>query len=224
MNRFNKWNPLKKNRKKMTEQDLISYKEHFTGQTFQWIKTSRIELLGKVVTCRDVDFVGGRIMAIFNDGSQCPAEQVSNNLLMIHGEMQPLSQIEVESISGHSTQPVTKKSEPITTSTPIQPTNKVNKTVDTPKLNPFEIFNSNTTDLAIKIKIKLPDKKLLKLMYNNAENKEQFLTQLSDYVYSQINNNVVKESLKKTLDEKPALNKQKPNSGSDIKLTEIEDE
>jgi hypothetical protein len=217
-------NFLKKNHKKMIEDEIINYKQAFTGQQFQWIKTTKLELLGKVVTCRDVDFSGGLIMAFFDDGSKHPADRVGNDLLMITGEMQPLTQMEVESIAGPTIRAKKTESTVKKVETPkIQvPQREEQRTCEPIKVNPFNMFNSDSNDLNITVKIKLPDKKLLKLMYNSAENKEEFLNQLSDYVYSQINNNVVKDSLKKMLD---ASTSTKPKQGSsDIQLTEIEND
>jgi hypothetical protein len=70
--------------------------------------------------------------------------------------------------------------------------------------------------------IKLPDKKLLKLMYNNAENKQEFLEQLADYVSSSINNSTVRDSLCKMLEANPSIhNTDKSKVKEEIKLTEI---
>ena len=49
---------LQKNKKDMlTEEELISYQQNFAGQTFQWIKTDRPELKGKLVKVRDIDLM-----------------------------------------------------------------------------------------------------------------------------------------------------------------------
>ena len=82
------------------ENKLISLMENFSGAKFQWIKTNRPELLGKVVTCRNIEPKGDRFFAIFDDGSSVDTSQLNTSLLMIHGDMQPLTKAEVESISG----------------------------------------------------------------------------------------------------------------------------
>lgn len=213
-------NRLLKSKKKsnimISEEELISYKQNFTGQRFQWIKTDDISLLGKVVKCRDVDIIGGRIKAIFDDGSKIDASLVTESLLMIHGEMQPLSREEVQSI--YKPKNVAQKE-----NLPIQ--NKLSDKKPPPQksdVNPFEMFNSDVTSLSIRLDIKLPDKKLLKMMYNNAENKEEFLKQLSSYVSSQINNKVVNDSLQKMLDPNPV--KSNIGTGTGVKLTETKNE
>lgn len=216
-------NIFKKNKTEMlTEEKLISYKQNFTGQQFQWIKTDRPELIGKVVKCRDVRPDG---IVIFDDGSMIQANLLNSNLMMIHGDMQPLSKDEVARISPP---PVQKK----VTLTPPEPvTEAVQTTSPAPAAqpvqsapvqdkNPFEMFDSDEIDLSLKLKVKMPDKKLLKLMYNNAADKEVFLDQLSNYVTSMINNTVVSESLRLMLDPKSTTSKSvKPTD--EVKLTEV---
>ena len=197
----------KKKEKTMNTEKLISLKENFTGQKFQWIKTDRPELLGKVVTCRDINpSNNGGFTATFDDGSKIDASKLNSNLLMIHGDMPPLSKAEVEAING-----------------PIRPlANKVNATVipnDVPpsarpiaqpvgqpvpaqassQTNMFANFNSEETQFALTLNVKLPDRKLLKLMYANAGNKDKFLSELSEYLHSTITKNTIKESVESIL-------------------------
>ena len=80
------------------ENKLISLMENFSGSKFQWIKTDRPELLGKVVTCRNIEPRGNKFFAVFDDGSSVDTANLNRSLLMIHGDMQPLSKAEVESI------------------------------------------------------------------------------------------------------------------------------
>lgn len=233
----------KNNKKDMvSEEKLISYKQNFTGQKFQWIKTQRPELIGKVVTCRDIKPQGNSLFAIFDDGSSIIADKLNSDLMMIHGQTPPMTKEEVQSL--RSPVPVSGTLEPPPGAKPLQhtppaPSSKVNTdpVADSPKVhatiaspsNPFEMFNSDETDLSIKIRIKLPDKKLLKMMYNNAEDKAKFLDQLSDYVQKSLSRNVVKESLTSVLDPKtkpkPVVTvKKEITKEPEIKLTEINGE
>lgn len=217
----------------ISEEQLISYKQNFTNQKFQWVKTDRPELIGKVVTCRDINISGNRIIAIFDDGSQVDAKDINNKLLMIHGDMQPLSPAEVASIykpvkpisegipstklaNGEMSTPIPPKQEDSIASQTSQPASNTS----TPIINPFEMFNSDETEINIKVNIKMPDKKLLKMMYNNAEDKEIFIDQLAKYVNSMINNKVVNDSLSLMLDPKSATKKK---SSSNITLTEVDE-
>ena len=214
---------FKKNKTKMNTERLISLKENFTGQTFQWIKTQDPNLLGKVVKCKDVEPKGRGYMAYFNDGSSIDAEKLNRNLMMITDGMQPLSKAEVQGIA----RPVAPPIDNVTASgvKPISMPDHLkefatppgfDKPVEQPKTlaneptspvvnqapptsNMFSMFNADETSINISVKLKLPNKKLLKLMYENADNKDKFLKDLSEYVYSKINKNIVGESLKTSL-------------------------
>jgi hypothetical protein len=226
LNRIFNW---KKNKDNMiSEEQLINYKQNFTGVQFQWIKTDDPTKIGKVVKCRDIDMRG---IAHFDDGSSIPAKNLNRNLMMIHGDVPPMSMDEVKSIYQPKVQKMSKEdkekltpagheavtaNQVVTPSTPIaghQPTQPLANTVPPqpakPVANPFAMFNSDEVEFTIKTKIKIPDKKLLKMMYNNAENKEEFIEQLSEYVTSLINNKVVKESLDKMLN---PTTKKKPST------------
>lgn len=238
----------KKNKHKMDTERLISLKENFTGQKFQWIKTPKKELLGKVVKCRDIEPKGRGYMAIFNDGSAISTDLLNRNLMMITDGMEPLSKSEVLSINGPQVAPSNQNNVGPTGSGPIQmpdnlkqfetPTSQkiTEPTKETVQENPFirqtpvhatnmfSMFNADETNLTISVNLKLPNKKLLKMMYENADNKETFLSDLSQYVYSKINNNIVKESLKKTLvpTSKKRTSKGVPPSAT-ITVTEIKE-
>ena len=223
---------FKKNNKEMLSEDqLISYKQNFTGQKFQWIRTPRPELLGKVVTCRDVQPAGNSAIATFDDGSSIDVKRLNNDLLIIMGDQQPLTRDEVTSIYSQKIDPIVS-SEYISrnrvrgeNSSKPEPAKPRDIGSHGSTANPFLMFNSEESEFIIKINIKLPDKKLLKMMYNSAEDKEAFINQLSDYVALSIDNKVISESLQKMLDASPA----KPSTGpsknkGEIKLTEVRDE
>ncbi len=231
---------LQKNKKDMlSEEQLISYQQNFAGQQFQWIKTDRLELKGKLVKVRDIRPDG---TAVFDDGSKVHVKDLNNKLMMIHGDIPPLTIDEVNAIHAPKKVdviPETKLAngevipEKKVADTNIPPANFDTKTGqplnnteptkhDVPVQNPFEMFNSDETELLIKVKIKLPDKKLLKMMYNNAEDKNEFIDQLSNYVTSMINNSVVSGSITKMLDPKKAAPKKEETP--EVNLTEIKDE
>jgi len=237
---------LQKNKKDMiSEEQLISYKQNFGGQTFQWIKTPRPELMGKVVKVRDVDMRG---TVHFDDGSKVPAKDLNNKLMMITGDMQPLTTSEVNSISKPAPStvipetplpngeviaareinaaPVASGFDPAT-GRPISgatvQTPAAAQVAPEPVINPFAMFNSDETEITLKMNIKIPDKKLLKMMYSNAENKEVFLDQLSKYVNSLINNTVVLESMQKMLDPNPSTKKATKRVAAEVQLTEVDE-
>jgi hypothetical protein len=215
----------KKNKSDMiTEEQIINYKQNFTGQSFQWVKPENPNLLGKVVKCRDIDVYGSRVMAIFDDGSKVDVQNLNRNLFMVHADMPPLTIAEIESIypsNSSKPQPTAQPHVQIqsNSSANSQPVNN-----PTQQSNPFEMFNSDLCELNLKVNVKLPDRKLLKLMYNNAEDKQTFIDQLSEYVMGMINNNVIQDSMRQILD--PGFKHSKPSNskkedGTEIKLTEV---
>lgn len=201
----------------MNEEKLISLKENFTGQRFQWIKTDRPELLGKLVKCRDIvpNRLGG-FDVIFDDGSKIDSTRLNLNLMMLHSDMQPLTRSEVESINGSSAKkaasPPVSSNPQIQAELPTSPNLSVTAVpahapkVESQTLRPaqkpnlFAAFNSETTQITLSMAIKLPNKKLLKMMYHNSEDKEKFLDDLSDYLQGLINKQVVLESITEMID------------------------
>lgn len=215
------------------ENKLISLKENFTGQKFQWVKTDRAELLGKLVKCRDIqpNRMGG-FDVIFDDGSRVDSARLNSNLMMIHGEVQPLSRSEVEQISGplikakaaqQQPQPQVKaQPQPGAQPTPqpqLQPQIQPSQSVAKP--NMFSMFNSEETQVVLSLRVKLPDKKLLKMMYTSAEDKEKFLSELSEYLYSVINKQVIADSMKESLDPAPVKKKEAKPVQPQIEVREI---
>jgi hypothetical protein len=72
------------------------------------------------------------------------------------------------------------------------------------KSNMFSVFNSEETQISLNISVKLPDKKLLKMMYASAEDKDKFIGELSDFIMDQINKEVVSDSVINTIAPAPA--------------------
>jgi len=190
----------------MNTEKLISLKENFTGQKFQWIKPDRPELLGKVVKCRDVDFAGDdRYVVAFDDGSKIDSSRLNSNLLMIHGDMQPLTMDEVESIYGvkhkkpAGPSATTGPIPPSFTANPIAQPNQPTSPIQQIKPNMFAMFNSEESQLTLTLNVKIPDKKLLKMMYASSEDKDKFLSELAEHLHAMINKQVVKDSVKSIL-------------------------
>jgi len=234
------WSFIFKNNKKdmFNENELISYKQNITGESFQWIKTHNSALIGKVVKCRDVQPQGNTIVAIFDDGSSIPVSRLNNDLMMIHGDMQPLTKAEVEAINGPAqTKPMPDPQKAPVAEEIVPSLNGAEPTGPAPsapisahpraeepkkKENPFKMFNSDETEFTFKLNIKIPDKKLLKMMYNNAENKEEFVAQLSDYVHESLTKDVIESSLKSMLEPKAKVKKETPKAPT-VNLIPIEE-
>lgn len=244
----------KKNKRKMDTERLISLKENFTGQRFQWVKTTDASRLGTIVKCKDIQPKGRGFAAVFNDGSSIDTELLNRNLMMITENMQPLSKAEVQAIAGPPTpprvEPVQNQAGP-TGSGPIQMPDELKqfqtpaseKPIERPAVpqqpqqtvsqhvpekqrstTMFSMFNAEETSLNISLNIKLPNKKLLKMMYENADDKEVFLADLSQYVYSEINKDIVKSSLEKTLIPASKKNNTNVKKTTEVIVTEVKEE
>jgi len=221
----------------MDETKLMSLMQNFSGQKFQWIKSQDPKVLGKVVKCRDIQPLNnGEFIAVFDDGSKINTSMINRNLLMLHGDMVPLTLDEVQSINGPIREPlVSKKSEPDPIAipkefeafrTPVQPDiqsqpAQIQVSVASQasqSANMFEMFTSESTQMALSLNVKLPDRKLLKMMYNNAEHKDKFLTELAEYLSRTINHEVIKDSVTQML----ATQSKKVEVKPTINLTEVE--
>jgi hypothetical protein len=208
----------------MNTEKLISLKENFTGQRFQWIKTDRPELLGKVVKCRDVNPMSdGRFIVVFDDGSKIDSTRLNSDLLMIHGDMQPLSKGEVEAIYKPKLNHAVPPAKPANASVPLEPAQAAPRPPFQPaqpapqKTNMFSMFNSEESQLTLTLNVRIPDRKLLKLMYSNAEDKDKFLSELAEHLHTMINKQVVKDSVESIL--APAASKKEPKPT--IQLREV---
>jgi hypothetical protein len=127
---------------------------------------------------------------------------------MIHGDMEPLSLPELEAINGPTKPAAPKVAPPAPPQDrriqegiiPPPPTGSSFVGLTTTQSNMFDMFGSEETTVSIALSVKLPDKKLLKLMYQNAENKDKFLDELSDYMQRMINKQVIKDSVLSIVD------------------------
>lgn len=206
------------------ENKLISLMENFSGAKFQWIKTNRPELLGKVVTCRNIEPRGDRFFALFDDGSNVDTAQLNTSLLMLHGDMEPLSKAEVESIAGpRRPQTSPNLGEPTQATSRAVPNQQTIQPPTQTATNMFEMFNSEESQIDLKISIKLPDQTFLKMMYANAKDKENFLSELSEYVFKMINKQVVKESISSIIIPQETLKKTTKNTPI-VNITEIHED
>ena len=203
------------------EERLIQLMENFRGQTFQWVKTNRPELLGKTVRCRAIEPKGSRFIAVFDDGSSIDTDQLNSSLFMITEDMKPLTKSEVEAIAGPSRVQPKPRVQPVNT----QITDSVTQAMpghSTPPPAPqqvtsmFEMFDSNDRDIQLGITVKLPDQNFLSMLHSNAKDKDKFMDELTEYVFRVINKKVVKDSIAKMFESQPAVQK-----SGEINFTEI---
>ena len=197
---------------------MIALKESFQSNQFQWVKTNDPNKQGKIVEVRDVlPTRNGRFIAVLSDGSQIDTDLVSSDLMMITDDQPALSLIEIQSLN--YIPPIDENMEispdlpreiaheikenlvqrvqpqqPAQINGPAQAVIRQPAQVDTKDI--FGMFSLEDTDLNISVKIKLPSRNLLKMMYSNSNDKQDFLTKLATY----INNNVTTDSIRDTME------------------------
>lgn len=190
---------------------LIAVKDSFQGNNFQWIKTNDRSKLGKVV--RVVDVAPGRngYIAKLSDGSTIPTDQLTSNLMMLMDDQPALSMEEVMSINyvpgldGEvkvaETIPADFKeeilSQPGPKAQPVAAAPQQKSQADPGDL--FGMFSLEDTDMTLTVSVKLPAKNLLKMMYSNSQDQDQFLNRLASYINNSVTPDSIKDSLKKSL-------------------------
>jgi hypothetical protein len=196
---------------------LMSIKDSFQGNNFQWVKSTDRAKLGKVVRVTDV-FPGNRgiFIAQLSDGTKIPTDQLTSNLMMLMDDQPAMSMSEILSINevpslnqeikvspeiptefaqNLATQPIVR---PVQEKVMAQPDELSRKSQDPGDL--FGMFSLAEIDLNLMVSVKLPAKNLLKMMYSNSQNKEEFLDRLAAYINSNVTVDSIKNSMRKTLD------------------------
>lgn len=193
---------------------LMAIKDSFQGHNFQWVKSQDRAKLGKVVRVTDVlPGAKGRFIAQLSDGTQIPTDQLSSNLMMVMEDQPAMSMAEILSINElpsvsqeiqisptipeEFAQAISAKQvSPKPTEAVAQP--QASRNTDPGDL--FGMFSLEETDLPLTVSIKLPAKNLLKMMYVNSQNKEEFLDRLSAYINNNVTIDSIKSSIRKNLD------------------------
>mgnify|MGYP000936356386 CR=1 FL=1 len=198
---------------------MMAIKSSFQSNEFQWSKTNDPRKAGTIVTVRDVlPGRNGRFLAVLSDGSQMDTDAVSSDLMMITDDQPRLSMAEIQSINyiPSLTEDIqvapeipaefantVKEIAPV--ARPAEPVNQtaLRQQVSVDPSDLFGMFSLEDTDLNLAVRIKLPSKSLLKMMYANSKNKEEFLTKLSNYINNSITVDAIKKTMKKTLSASP---------------------
>lgn len=207
----------------MDIEELMAIKNTFQGNKLQWIKTQDRSKMGKIVSVVEIEPGNrGKYIAQLSDGSRIDTDRLSSDLMMLMDDQPALSMAEIQSINyipslsdSNGIAPgipdefkndlinAAKEKPPVpaTTPTPIPTT-----LVDAGDL--FGMFALEDTELALTVSIKLPSKNLLKMMYTNSQDKEQFLNRLSMYINNSVTTNSIKDSLVKSFgqDKKKKIN------------------
>lgn len=206
--------------------ELMSVKNSYQSQKFQWVKTNEPKKLGTVVTVNDVipgkrlNTINGpmqRYNAILSDGTSIDTEDLTSNLMMLLDDQPPMTMAELISINqdaGVDLNAVKADLPPdlqeLSTLPASSPKNQgianpmelgtVPGRNMRPAVNPkdiFGLFSVEDTNLNLSVSVKMPSKPLLKMMYSNAQDKEQFLNQLSYYINNSITQAAIQESVKR---------------------------
>ena len=207
----------------MDIEELMAIKNTFQGNKLQWIKTQDRSKMGKIVSVVEIEPGNrGKYIAQLSDGSRIDTDRLSSDLMMLMDDQPALSMAEIQSINyipslsdANGIAPgipdefkndlinAAKEKPPVPATIPaIIPTTLV----DAGDL--FGMFALEDTDLSLTVSIKLPSKNLLKMMYTNSQDKEQFLNRLSMYINNSVTTNSIKDSLVKSFgqDKKKKIN------------------
>jgi len=180
--------------------ELMSVKNSYQSQKFQWVKTNELKKLGTVVTVNDVipgkrlNTINGPIQrynAILSDGTSIDTEDLTSRLMMLLDDQPPMSMAELISINqeaGVDLNAVKADLPPdlqeLSTLPTQQPKAQGAPGHDDsgfapgrnmgPAVNPkdiFGLFSVEDTNLNLSLVVKMPARSLLKMMYSNAQDK-----------------------------------------------------
>lgn len=176
-----------------TQQYANELKQFYLNKKLQWITPPSSEIkTGSIVTCVDIIPSGNVAMAKFSDGSWLSAEMIDehmgdgNNPVLEPPEQNPQYQQQPQQPNQQSQQQQNN----------TQQSTKSNETVDL-----FANFDKTKKSMEFNLDIELPDFNLIKLMYQNAADKNKFLKQLSEYTLNSVNTETIKKSWEKMLTE-----------------------
>lgn len=203
----------------MDIEELMAIKNTFQGNKLQWIKTQDRSKMGKIVTVAEIEpGPRGKYIAQLSDGSRIDTDRLSSDLMMLMDDQPALSMAEIHSINYI---PSLSDANGIAPGIPDEFKNDlINAAKEKPPLpapvpttlvdagDLFGMFALEDTELALTVSIKLPSKNLLKMMYTNSQDKEQFLNRLSMYINNSVTTNSIKDSLVKSFgqDKKKKIN------------------
>ena len=207
----------------MDIEELMAIKNTFQGNKLQWIKTQDRSKMGKIVSVVEIEPGNrGKYIAQLSDGSRIDTDRLSSDLMMLMDDQPALSMAEIQSINYI---PSLSDANGIAPGIPDEFKNDlINAAKEKPPLpapipapipttlvdagDLFGMFALEDTELALTISIKLPSKNLLKMMYTNSQDKEQFLNRLSMYINNSVTTNSIKGSLVKSFgqDKKKKIN------------------
>ena len=190
---------------------LNKYKEQYFGKTYQWVRPINNETPGECVRVVDVKMRGNLVLLVFNAGSPVNVELLGQYLQPVgnEGGMPPgaLSQANnIASPTGGGPIEIPAELKDFTTekakiSFTAQPEQtQQSAPVVKKKSDIFAMFQSEEKNINLPLTIKMPDLALVKMMYNNAADKDKFLTELAEYVIDGISVETAKSAISALLD------------------------
>jgi hypothetical protein len=194
---------------------IMSLKNSFQNQKFQLVRGKPSPRLGKLFEVMDINQSRAGFFAELNDGTKISIDSLNSDYMMIMDEQAPLTMAEINSINIDSYPSINSvnpaeispdlaipddlKSEIIAPAPkPSAPAPQVSAPAQTTDL--FGMFSLEETQLNISIKVQLPNKTLLKAMYQNSQNQSDFVNKLSSHINNSVTADSIKESLWKMLD------------------------
>lgn len=193
---------------------IMSLKNSFQNQKFQLVKGKPSPRLGKIFEVMDVSQSRSGFYAELNDGTKLSIDSLNSDYMMLMDEQKPLTPIEIQSINIDS-YPVSNTVNPPEISPelaalppdlkqeivkPAASTAQPVQTTAPATTDLFGMFSLEETQLNISIKVNLPNKTLLKAMYQNSQNQSDFINKLSSHINNSVTADSIKESLWKMLD------------------------
>lgn len=185
---------------------LITLKNSLSENDLQWVKTTDQSKIGKIVRVVDViPLTNNRFIAVLSDGTRLDTDEVHAKLMMVTEDQPPLTMPELYSINEYTAfieptntevdSPTNQSSQIIQTNSTdhqIHP-NTINKHIEPSSI--FGLFELHNTLLKLAVTLNMPSTDVLKVMYINSKNKDEFISGLSDYVYQ----NITKESISQSI-------------------------
>jgi hypothetical protein len=186
------------------------YKSQYLGKSYQWTRPINNETVGDVVRIVDVKMRGDMVIAVFNAGTPINIDLI-NNYMQPYAGLDPAMPPSISTMPGQqnpipipeelqqyqtSNQPASAPAGKISFSSPQQPPQQMPDAAPVKKKSElFAMFQSEEKSINIPLKIKMPDIALVKMMYNNAADKDKFLEELAEYVIDGITVETAKDAM-----------------------------
>jgi hypothetical protein len=203
----------KKNKSNMNDQEdmyVQNVKQQYFGKYFEWIRPINQEKPGDIVRCTNVRRKGdnGPIVVEFNAGSGVSIDIIAN-YLKPYNNMDNIIQPPTSGLVNDNPEAVVNQ----TINQPIKQPVVAQQASD--KSEMFKMFSKSDMHLDLTLNVKMPDIALVKMMYNNAENKDKFLDEISEFVLKQVTAKTIKEAFSKiVIDETTIIKVEAENTPS----------